>query len=148
MKNNSFIHKIHIVLILSLLTSSLLSAYFVKRFDKYEVTTDLREAHSMIKSDIQSYWVDAEIFKNDLNGVFNGVSPNPISNKDFIIRIAKFLNKPLIFPNLRKWMMCSILGEMHIIIFESQNVSCEKLNQTKFKFQFDYFDQAIEDLLK
>jgi uncharacterized protein len=88
------------------------------------------------------------IFKNDLNGVFNGVSPNPISNKDFIIRIAKFLNKPLIFPNLRKWMMCSILGEMHIIIFESQNVSCEKLNQTKFKFQFDYFDQAIEDLLK
>ena len=88
------------------------------------------------------------IFKNDLNGVFNGVSPNPISNKDFIIRIAKFLNKPLIFPNLRKWMMCSILGEMHIIIFESQNVSCEKLKQTKFKFQFDYFDQAIEDLLK
>ena len=67
MKNNSFIHKIHIVLILSLLISSLLSAYFVKRFDKYEVTTDLREAHSMIKSDIQSYWVDAEIFKNDLN---------------------------------------------------------------------------------
>lgn len=67
MKNNSFIHKIHIVLILSLLTSSLLSAYFIKRFDKYEVTTDLREAHSMIKSDIQLYWVDAEIFKNDLN---------------------------------------------------------------------------------
>ena len=77
MKNNKFIHKIHIVLILSLLISSLLSAYFVEKFDKYEVTTDLIEAHSMIKSDIQSYWVNAEIFKNDLNskkGLFSSGS--------------------------------------------------------------------------
>ena len=67
MKKNKSIHKIHIVLILSLLISSLLSAYFVEKFDKYEITTDPIEAHSMIKSDIQAYWVNAEIFKNDLN---------------------------------------------------------------------------------
>ena len=88
------------------------------------------------------------ILKYDLSGVFNGVSPNPVTNKTFTKKIAKFLNRPLLLPNLKKWMMRLLLGEMHTIIFESQNVSCEKLTKSKFKFKFDNFDQAIVDLLK
>ena len=88
------------------------------------------------------------ILKNDLVGIFNGTSPNPITNKDFTIKLSKFLNRPLIFPNLPKWLMSLILGEMHIIIFESQNIACDRLNKTKFKFKFDDFDHAIADLLK
>ncbi|MDA9550975.1 DUF1731 domain-containing protein [Flavobacteriaceae bacterium] len=44
--------------------------------------------------------------------------------------------------------MSLILGEMHIIIFESQNITCNRLSQTKFNFKFDNFDHAIADLLK
>ena len=88
------------------------------------------------------------ILKNDLVGIFNGTSPNPITNKDFTIKLSKFLNRPLIFPNPPKWLMSLILGEMHIIIFESQNITCDRLNKTKFKFKFDDFDHAIADLLK
>jgi len=88
------------------------------------------------------------ILKNDLVGIFNGTSPNPITNKDFTIKLSKFLNRPLIFPNLPKWLMSLILGEMHIIIFESQNITCDRLNKTKFKFKFDDFDHAIANLLK
>lgn len=88
------------------------------------------------------------ILKYDLSGVFNGVSPNPVTNKTFTKKIAKFFNRPLLLPNLKKWMMRLLLGEMHTIIFESQNVSCEKLTKSKFKFKFDNFDQAIADLLK
>ena len=88
------------------------------------------------------------ILKNDLVGIFNGTSPNPITNKDFTIKLSKFLNRPLIFPNLPKWLMSLILGEMHIIIFESQNITCDRLNKTKFKFKYDDFDHAIADLLK
>ena len=88
------------------------------------------------------------ILKNDLVGIFNGVSPNPITNKDFTIKLAKFLNRPLIFPNIPMWTMSLVLGEMHIIIFESQKVACDRLNKTEFNFKFDNFDQAIADLLK
>ena len=88
------------------------------------------------------------ILKNDLVGIFNGTSPNPITNKEFTIKLSKFLNRPLIFPNLPKWLMSLILGEMHIIIFESQNITCNRLSQTKFNFKFDNFDHAIADLLK
>jgi hypothetical protein len=45
-------------------------------------------------------------------------------------------------------MMSLVLGEMHIIIFESQKVACDRLNKTEFNFKFDNFDQAIADLLK
>jgi uncharacterized protein (TIGR01777 family) len=88
------------------------------------------------------------ILINDLTGIYNGVSPNPVTNKDFTIGIAKYLQRPLFFPNLKKWMMKLILGEMHIIMFESQNVSCEKISKAKFKFKFDIFEHAIADLLK
>ncbi|MBC8396296.1 MAG: TIGR01777 family protein, partial [Flavobacteriales bacterium] len=88
------------------------------------------------------------ILKNNLVGIFNGTSPNPITNKEFTIKLSKFLNRPLIFPNLPKWLMSLILGEMHIIIFESQNITCNRLSQTKFNFKFDNFDHAIADLLK
>lgn len=88
------------------------------------------------------------ILKNDLVGVFNGVSPNPITNKDFTIKLAKFLNRPLLLPKIPKWLMSLILGEMHIIIFESQNIACDRLNKTEFNFNFDNFDEAIADLLK
>ena len=88
------------------------------------------------------------ILKNDSVGVFNGVSPNPITNKDFTIKLAKFLNRPLLLPKIPKWLMSLILGEMHIIIFESQNIACDRLNKTEFNFNFDNFDEAIVDLLK
>ena len=88
------------------------------------------------------------ILKNDLVGVFNGVSPNPITNKDFTIKLAKFLNRPLLLPKIPKWLMSLVLGEMHIIIFESQNIACDRLNKTEFNFNFDNFDEAIADLLK
>jgi uncharacterized protein (TIGR01777 family) len=88
------------------------------------------------------------ILKNDLVGIFNGVSPNPITNKDFTIKLAKFLNRPLLLPKIPKWLMSLILGEMHIIIFESQNIACDRLNKTEFNFNFDNFDEAIADLLK
>jgi uncharacterized protein (TIGR01777 family) len=88
------------------------------------------------------------ILKNDLIGIFNGVSPNPITNKDFTIKLAKFLNRPLLLPKIPKWLMSLILGEMHIIIFESQNIACDRLNKTEFNFNFDNFDEAIADLLK
>jgi uncharacterized protein (TIGR01777 family) len=88
------------------------------------------------------------ILKNDLVGIFNGVSPNPITNKDFTIKLAKFLNRPLLLPKIPKWLMSLVLGEMHIIIFESQNIACDRLNKTEFNFNFDNFDEAIADLLK
>ncbi|TNJ42869.1 TIGR01777 family oxidoreductase [Tamlana fucoidanivorans] len=87
------------------------------------------------------------VLKYRLQGVFNGVAPNPVTNKDLIKTTAQVLRKPLILPNIPEILMKMILGEMHIILFESQRVSSKKLQNKGFNFKFNYLESALKDLL-
>ena len=82
-----------------------------------------------------------------LEGVYNGVSPNPVSNKVFTKAIATTLNKPLVLPNIPKFAMKLALGEMHQILFESQRVDSSKIVNKGFNFEFPNLEPALEDLL-
>lgn len=87
------------------------------------------------------------VAKHKLEGVYNGVAPNPVSNKELTKIIAKVLDKPLILPNIPKVAMKLVLGEMHILLFESQRVSSQKIEEEGFNFSFHHVESAIEDLL-
>jgi len=50
-------------------------------------------------------------------------------------------------PNIPKFLMKLILGEMHIILFESQRVSSKKITQKGFHFKFHHLEPALKDLL-
>lgn len=93
----------------------------------------------------------AEIFiyayQNKLEGVYNGVAPNPVSNNDLTKIAARILKKPLILPNIPKFAMKLALGEMHIILFESQRVSSNKIESEGFMFQFTHLESSLIDLL-
>ncbi len=83
-----------------------------------------------------------------LDGVYNAVSPSPITNNELTSSVAKHLKKSLLLPNVPKVIMRMLLGEMHILLFESQKVSSKKIEATNFKFEYDTIDKAINDLLK
>jgi uncharacterized protein (TIGR01777 family) len=83
-----------------------------------------------------------------LEGVYNAVSPYPVTNKELTKAIAKQLNKPLFLPNIPKFLMKLLLGEMHEILFSSQNVSSRKLLDKGFQFKYAALDKALQDLLK
>ena len=87
------------------------------------------------------------IAEHKLEGVFNGVAPNPVSNSELTKTAARVLNKPLILPNIPKFAMKVILGEMHILLFESQRVSSQKIQDTGFDFTFHHLEPALENLL-
>jgi hypothetical protein len=87
------------------------------------------------------------ILKNQLEGTYNGVAPNPITNNDLTKAVAKTLDKPLILPNIPKFAMKLLLGEMHILLFESQRVSSKKIEENGFHFEFSNLQPALEDLL-
>ena len=87
------------------------------------------------------------ILINNLTGIYNATSSNPVTNIDFTKTVAKILQRPLIFPNIQKWMLSFILGEMHILIFESQKVSNSKLINMGFVFSYSNFESAVKDLL-
>jgi len=87
------------------------------------------------------------VLENELDGVYNGVAPNPVTNNELTKTVAKVLNKPLFLPNIPEFVMKMVLGEMHIILFESQRVSSKKIETKGFEFEFHHLEPALEDLL-
>ncbi|MFI1743528.1 TIGR01777 family oxidoreductase [Thalassobellus sediminis] len=88
------------------------------------------------------------VLQNKLSGVYNGVAPNPVSNKELTKTLAKVLSKPLLLPNIPKFLMRFILGEMHLLLFESQRVSSKKIEDKGFYFKHHHLEPALVNLLK
>jgi len=84
---------------------------------------------------------------NGLDGVFNAVAPNPITNNQLTQKIAKHIKRPLLLPNIPKFMMKLILGEMHILLFESQRVNSKKIEEVGFEFKYSRIKPVLEDVL-
>jgi uncharacterized protein (TIGR01777 family) len=84
---------------------------------------------------------------NNLEGTYNGVAPNPVSNLELTKTVTKTLHKPLILPNIPKFAMKLVLGEMHILLFESQRVSASKIEETGFDFEYHHLEPALLDIL-
>lgn len=88
------------------------------------------------------------ILTHTLEGVFNGVAPNPVTNQELTKSIAKTLNKPLFLPHIPKFIMRIVLGEMHTLLYDSQRVSSKKIEDEGFDFKFRCLKPALADLLK
>ena len=85
--------------------------------------------------------------KNDLDGVYNAISPNPVSNEELTFTIAKVLKKPLFMPNIPKFIMKLILGELHELLFENRNLSAKKIIDKGFVFKYKTIDEALKNIL-
>lgn len=81
-------------------------------------------------------------------GVYNGVAPFPVTNKEFTKAIATELNKPLWLPPIPKWFMNLVLGEMHQLLYSSQKVSAQKLLKKGFQYKFTNLKDALNELLQ
>lgn len=85
--------------------------------------------------------------EHELDGAYNAVASNPVTNKKLTQEIAAVLKKPLFMPNIPKFLMSLVLGEMHTILFASQNVSNKKIESKGFKFKYNQVDKALMNLL-
>lgn len=88
------------------------------------------------------------ILEEELTGVYNAVAPNPETNQILSKQIAKTLNKPFFLPNIPEFILKLVLGEMHILLFESQRVSSKKIEDTGFDFKYYNLKNALEAELK
>ena len=88
------------------------------------------------------------VLDHKLSGIYNGVGPNPITNNKLVKQIAKVLNKPLWLPNIPKFAMSTLLGEMSYILFASQRVSCKKIEEAGFAFNHMNVCMALDKIYK
>lgn len=84
--------------------------------------------------------------QNAWDGVYNAAAPNPVSNEEFTKAIAAVLKKPLFLPNIPKFLMKFLLGEMHELLFENKNVSSQKAIDSGFIFKYKTIDKALGSL--
>lgn len=117
---------------------------------RYFVGAPLGRGEQMVSwihiDDLCSMFIQA-IEQYEMQGVYNAVAPNPVSNKQLTNAIAKQLNRPILVPFVPGFILKIILGEMADIILNGSIASSEKIEATGFKFSFEKISFALQDLL-
>ncbi|MDG1823237.1 MAG: TIGR01777 family oxidoreductase [Flavobacteriaceae bacterium] len=87
------------------------------------------------------------VFALEHPGCYNGVAPNPISQKNLIKAIARVYNKPQWLPGIPKVVLQLGMGAMSKILYDSICVSSAYAVTKGFSFQFSTIEEALNDLL-
>jgi uncharacterized protein (TIGR01777 family) len=86
------------------------------------------------------------IENNNVEGVFNMVAPNPVTNKQLTQAIAGQLHKPLWLPSVPAFFLTLLMGEMSTIILGSTKVSAQKIEDAGFKFKYPGITSALKNI--
>jgi len=93
--------------------------------------------------------VDMYVFavENDtLAGVYNMVSPAPVTNQQLIKAIAHRLHKPLWAPRVPAFVLKAIMGEMSTVVLASTRVAAEKIESEGFVFKYPGINDALAEI--
>lgn len=79
------------------------------------------------------------------NGIFNGVSPTPVTNKDFTQTLSALLSRPAFLP-APYFAVRTAAGEFADAIFASQKVKPKRTLDSGFDFLFTDLENALKDI--
>ena len=83
-----------------------------------------------------------------MEGVYNAVSPDQITNFEFMSILSKVMNSPFIMPKIPAFLIRIFMGEAAGMILEGSQVSSQKAIDIGFKFKYDSISKAIEESIK
>jgi NAD dependent epimerase/dehydratase family enzyme len=77
------------------------------------------------------------------------VAPNPVNNKILTLQLARALKKKFYLPmHVPAFVLKLMMGESSIEVLKSTTVSCKKMLDTGFVFEFTSIEKALTDLVK
>lgn len=88
------------------------------------------------------------IEKEQLNGFYNAVAPNPARNKEFAKKLGQASGRPALVLPVPAFLLRLIFGEMADTILFSTRVSSQKAERTGFEFRYPHLVEALKDILK
>ena len=83
-----------------------------------------------------------------VNGIYNAVSPEPVSNKTMMRSIAKLMGGIKIPVYAPAFMIKLLFGELSTEVLKSVTAKADKIVNTGFEFQYDSIDKAVGAILK
>ncbi len=87
------------------------------------------------------------IEKEEVVGIYNGVGPQALPNKDIVYAIPKAKNQKAIILPAPAFGLRLAMGEMADAVLTSTHVSSKKMEATGFNFQFPEIVEALKDLI-
>ena len=88
------------------------------------------------------------IENSTMKGVYNAVAPQPVSNKELILQLAKIKRGRFFIPiHIPSFILKIGLGEMSIEVLKSARVSCSKIQVEGFTFLYPSLEAAFKQLL-
>ncbi|HTL83040.1 MAG TPA: TIGR01777 family oxidoreductase [Bacteroidia bacterium] len=82
-----------------------------------------------------------------MNGAYNAVASQHVTNKEFMKALGRAAKRPVFFPAVPKFLLKLLLGEMAVIVLEGSRVSNEKLLKAGFEFKYDKIGKALTNLI-
>ena len=87
------------------------------------------------------------ISDSSMNGIYNAVSPMPLTNKEFTVDIKDALGGIAALP-APKFGLRLLLGEMADVVLNSNRVIPSHLEKEKFHFDYSDLGLAVKDLIE
>lgn len=81
-----------------------------------------------------------------MNGAYNAVAPEHLTNKEFTQSLAHILKRALWLPNIPAFVMKLIFGKMSVILLKGSRISSKKIQAAGYTFLFPTLDDALEQL--
>jgi uncharacterized protein (TIGR01777 family) len=82
------------------------------------------------------------LIENRLDGIYNAVSPNPVTNREFTDALAKRLRRGAFLP-LPKFLLKLIYGEGASVIVDSKRIYPKNLLHKGFEFRYNDIESAL-----
>ncbi|MCC9042948.1 TIGR01777 family oxidoreductase [Myroides sp. M-43] len=87
------------------------------------------------------------VLKHQLEGIYNGVAPQPLTNSVFTKILGKAMNRPIWLPAIPEGFIKLALGEKAMLVTEGQYVDSHKIRNTGFEFKFKTLEEALDDFI-
>jgi len=87
------------------------------------------------------------IANETVQGAYNAVAPSHLTNYELIKMLSKKLHRHFFLPNIPGFIIQIIFGEFADSLLHGSRISSEKIIHAGYKFKYENFEMALEDLL-
>ena len=87
------------------------------------------------------------VLTHQLEGIYNGVAPQPLTNSVFTKILGKAMRRPIWLPAIPEGLIKLALGEKVMLVTEGQYVDSSKIRNTGFEFRFETLEEALDDFI-
>jgi uncharacterized protein (TIGR01777 family) len=87
------------------------------------------------------------ISDQEMNGVFNAVSPQHVTHKEFVKTLGQVIGKPVFPVPVPGLILRALLGDMSDVVLKGSRITSEKIIKSGFTFNFSTLEQALKNVL-